>query len=120
VEKTKRTKLLPERPFRATGGDNRNNELAAIDSQAMERLEDIIEIGMMIIDGRRDDDTGQVFGMGKTGGGVVNEGADIDLPEAVRDFGVGLYEMVGDGLGGHDDICATSRGKRNSRPVRRD
>ena len=119
MEKTKGAKLFPERPFRATGGDNRYNELATIDSEAMERLEDIIEIGV-IIDGRRDDDAGQMFGMGKTGGGVVNEGTDIDLPEAVRDFGVGLYEMVGDGPGGHDDICAASRGKRNSRPVRRD
>jgi hypothetical protein len=116
VEKAKGAKLLPERPFRATGGDNRYNELAAIDSEAMERLEDIIEIGV-IIDGRRDDDAGQVFGMGKTGGGLVNEGADIDLPEAVRNFGVGLYEMVGDGLGRHNYICAASRGKRNSRPV---
>jgi hypothetical protein len=119
VEKTKGANLLPERPFRATGRNNRYNELATIDSEVMERMEDIIEIGG-IIDGRRDDDAGQVFGMGKTGGGVVNEGADIDLPEAVRNFGVGLYEMVGDGPGGHDDICAASRGKRNSRPVRRD
>ena len=55
--------------------------------------------------------------MGETGGGGLDEGADIDLPDAVGEFRVGGGEMVGDGFGGDDDIGAANRGKRDKVPV---
>ena len=83
----------------------------------MQRLEDVIKIGV-IIERRSDNNTRQMFGMHKTRGGILNESADVDLANTVGEFGVSRHEMVGDGFGGHDDIGATSWGKGNDRPVR--
>ncbi len=117
MKQVKRANLFPEQPFGSAGSDNRNDKLATIDNQAMKRLEEVIKIGG-VIERRSDDNARQVLGMDKTGCGILNEGADIDLANAVGEFGVSRYEMVGDGFGGHDDIGATSWGKGNDRPVR--
>jgi len=67
-----------------------------------------------------DDYAWQTLGVGETGGGGLDKGAYIDLADAVGKFRVGGGEMVGDGLGGCDDIGASSRGKHNGVPVRGD
>jgi len=85
----------------------------------MEGEEEIFE-ACGVIERRCDDYARQALGVGETGGGGLDKGADIDLPEAVGEFRVGGGEMVGDGLCGCDDIGASSRGKHNWVPVRGD
>ena len=116
AEETERAELFPDVVFCAAGSNKCDDELVAADGETMEGKEEIVE-ACGVIERWCDDYAGQAVGVGETGSGGLDEGADIDLAETVGKFRVGGGEMVGDGPGRNDDIGAANCGRREKMPV---
>jgi hypothetical protein len=66
---------------------DRYHKLIAPDDKTVQGEKDVLDIGLVIERGR-DNDARKTFGMGKAGGCGLDEGSDIYLVDAVREFRV--------------------------------